>query len=48
MKLPEGVTVHAGGRVYKGEIPDDRMPKGLKKKLEGKDAKPVKKSVKAD
>ena len=40
MKLPEGVTVHAGGRVYRGEIPDDRLPKGLKKKLEAK--KPAK------
>lgn len=31
MKLPDGVTVHAGGRVYKGEIPDDKVPAKLNK-----------------
>ena len=36
MKLPNGMTVHVGGRKYKGEIPDNLAPKGLKKKLEGK------------
>ena len=31
MKLPEGMTVHTGGRVYKGEIPDNRVPAKLPK-----------------
>ena len=31
MKLPDGVTIHAGGRVYKGEIPDDKVPAKLNK-----------------
>ena len=47
MKLADGVTIHTGGRVFTGEIPDDRLPKGLKEKLESKVAKPAKKSAKA-
>ena len=31
MKLPDGVTIHSGGRVYKGEIPDSCVPKKLNK-----------------
>lgn len=31
MKLPDGVTVHVGGRKYRGEMPDELVPKGLKK-----------------
>lgn len=31
MKLPDGVTIHAGGRVYEGEIPDNMVPKGINK-----------------
>ena len=42
MKLPDGMTVHVGGRVYEGEMPDDKAPKGLKKKLEGASSKPDK------
>lgn len=29
MKLPDGVTVHTGGQVYKGEIPDEVCPENL-------------------
>lgn len=31
MKLPDGVTLHTGGRKYKGEIPDNCVPKKLNK-----------------
>jgi hypothetical protein len=31
MKLADGVTVHTGGRVYKGEIPDDKIPEDFNK-----------------
>ena len=34
MKLPDGVTIHTGGRKYKGEIPETVIPKAVKKKLE--------------
>ena len=47
MKLPDGMTVHVGGRVYTGEMPDDKAPKGLKKKLESK-GKPAAGKTKAD
>ena len=33
MKLPDGVTVHVGGRKYKGEIPDALSSKLNKSKL---------------
>lgn len=31
MKLPDGVKIVTGGREYKGEIPDNRVPAGLNK-----------------
>ena len=27
MKLADGVTIHIGGRKYKGELPDNLLPK---------------------
>lgn len=31
MKLEKGKTVHIGGRKFRGEIPDELVPAGLKK-----------------
>lgn len=44
MKLADGVTIHTGGRKYKGEIPDNMLPKNpdAKKYIVDKQAKKVK------
>ena len=44
MKIADGVTIHIGGRVYKGEMPDNMLPKDpdAKKKMVDKQAKKIK------
>jgi len=44
MKLADGVTIHIGGRKYKGEMPDNLLPKDpvAKKKMVDKQAKKIK------
>lgn len=31
MKLPDGVTVHIGGRKFRGEVPDELAPAEYKR-----------------
>ena len=31
MNLPDGVKIYVGRKVFKGEIPDDKIPAGLNK-----------------
>ena len=49
MKLADGVTIHIGGRKYKGELPDNLLPKDpvAKKKMVDKQAKKIKAQEKA-
>lgn len=49
MKLADGVTVHIGGRKFKGEMPDNMLPKDpdAKKKMVDKQAKAIKAQEKA-
>lgn len=44
MKLADGVTIHVGGRKYKGELPDNMLPKDpdAKKHIVNKQAKKIK------
>ena len=44
MKLADGVTIYIGGRKYKGELPDNLLPKDpvAKKKIVDKQAKKLK------
>ena len=44
MKLADGVTIHIGGRKYKGEMPDNLLPKDpdAKKHMVNKQAKKIK------
>ena len=48
MKLPDGMTIHTGGRVYRGEIPENRIPAKLPKTKINKLLKAQEKPVKAD
>ena len=49
MKLADGVTIHIGGRKYKGELPDNLLPKDpdAKKLIVDKQAKKIKVQEKA-
>ena len=49
MKIADGVTVHIGGRVFKGEMPDNMLPKDpvAKKKMVDKQARKIKAQAKA-
>lgn len=44
MKLADGVTIHIGGRNYKGEMPDNLLPKDpdTKKHIVNKQARKLK------
>ena len=48
MKLADGVTVYAGGRKFKGEMPDNMLPKDPddKKLFVDKQAKKIKAQAK--
>jgi hypothetical protein len=46
MILPAGVKLYVGNQVYRGEIPDDKIPEGYKIKF-SKVGKPVKSKDKA-
>lgn len=48
MKLPDGVKIFVGGKVLKGEVPDDLIPEKVKQKLGVKKPETGKKAEKGE